>query len=287
MLIQDVPLIESALQSGCAHAIVMACIILQEWAYSQSGVAEDAANLVPLLTNFIESPAPATYTELAPILERIGTDTQALLQSFTDAKVPKSSIPNLGPKVTIAVAQNGLTTHFDTLIKLVPKAGTKAVAGLQDRKAQIYASIGYLAITKERLDAQVGAAVATALLALQAVPEKHGPLVRAVMNAVKVRLPCSELMTGRRIRNPATTRCPGGIRLYIIRPIAPLEETNQCARQGRPKPIHLYTFRSDRLSHLFAIPGRYLVAVRQENGRRRDGGAKEETGHATWSPPCV
>ena len=166
----------------------MACIVLQEWAYTTDGRlgTEEGADFVPLLTQFIESPAPATYTELSSTLDRISADTQALFGSFKDAKVPKASIPNLGKLKSIGAVQSALQGQFDALVKLVPKAGLKIVPTLQDRKAQIYASIGYYTVTKERLDAQVGAAVASALLALQTVPEKHGPLVRAIMNAIKV-----------------------------------------------------------------------------------------------------
>jgi TATA-binding protein-associated factor len=132
------------------------------------------------------------------------------LSSFTEAKVPKASIPAI-KHFSIGTAQHALSVQFDALLKLVPKAGIKAVAGIQDRKSRLYASIGYYTVTKERLDAQVGAAVASALLAIQTVPDKHGPLVRAIMNAIKVCRKQDTLTVDGRIRGLTKTRCSGGV----------------------------------------------------------------------------
>ena len=222
----------------------MACIIIQEWAYSSGGrlgTDDEAVPLVSILTNFIESPPPATYTELSSTLDRLYADIQATLASFTDAKVPKASIPKLKRQdFSIATAQAALTTNFDALIKLVPKAGVKAVAGIQEKKAQMYASLGYYTVTKDRYDAQIGAAVASALLALQTVPDKHGPLVRAIMNAIKVCPLWIWLTAGRRIGDPPSPSSSCRRRFYILCPITVLEQAHQCARQGCPQPLHLH-----------------------------------------------
>jgi TATA-binding protein-associated factor len=191
--------VKSALQSGCAHSIIMACTVLQEGAYvlrtASARLPDDdpKMEMVPILHRFIDSPAPTTYTELGSTVDRLFVDTQSALSLFPASK----SVPIINKETfTIAAAQKLLQSDFDVLVKQIP--GPKKVA-LQDRKKQMYASIGYHTITKERLDARVGAAVASALLAMQKVPEKHGPLVRAIMNAIKVRITWNQLTAGRRI----------------------------------------------------------------------------------------
>jgi TATA-binding protein-associated factor len=197
------------LTSGSAHRMIVAATIVQEWAteidrgsdtIAPLGKADDEAarSLTNLLIGQMESPAPATYSEMTTILTRIYAECQALLTAFSvEAKVSKDRIPNLPREVdplskgqgtfSLVTAQSAVGQHFDNLVKAMSKSAQKTtLPSLQDRRRKVLGSIGYFSIMKERYDVQVSCAVAGALVALRVMPSKFGPVVKALMDSVKV-----------------------------------------------------------------------------------------------------
>jgi TATA-binding protein-associated factor len=168
----------------------MASSIIIEWCNAplNSFIPDE---ITTLLTSRFEQPLPATYSEMTVLLKRIQQDCQALMTAFTsEGKVPKDRVPSVNPiaTFTLATAQLVISKHFDALTGLLSKQATKNVLpSLQERQMRIMVSVGRYGIMKERYDTQVMAGIGGALVALKALPAKIGPVVKAIMDSVKVR----------------------------------------------------------------------------------------------------
>lgn len=197
------------MKSASAHQIFLASVIIQEWAKevddSSDGTSralgvddEDGQVLAGILVSIVESPPPSTYHEMTLFLRRLQTECQALLNAFvTDGGVNKDKIPSLPTKIdplntsqlvfSLATAQMAIGPHFEALSKLITKSKAKTGRpALIDRQRKVMASMGYYGVMKERYDVQVSTAVCGALIALRVMPAKFGPVVKSVMDGVKV-----------------------------------------------------------------------------------------------------
>lgn len=204
-------MLQNCLKSASAHKIFLASVIVQEWAINMDGQQEgelvclgkndkDGTALAATLIEFVEKPPPATYHEMSVILQRIQAECQALLTAFAmEGKVSKDKIPTLPTQVdplsssasvfSLKTAQSAVGPHFDALSKLVkPAVKATVLPSLQGRQRKIMASIGFFSIMKERYDVQVSTAVCGALIALRVMPAKFGPVVKSVMDGVRVSL---------------------------------------------------------------------------------------------------
>lgn len=186
----DVAIIKQYLTSSSAHQVFLSSTIVREWAVDSpddahaSGIAQA---VIPLL-------APrATYVEMLTMLTSVHAEVRALFSAFTtEGKVKKDKVPDLPSRVdplggadafTLDTARRAVGPTFEALAGLVKAKG--AIANLRDRQHKVLASVGYFGAMKERLDIQVAAAVAGALIALATMPPKLGPVVKAVMDAIK------------------------------------------------------------------------------------------------------
>jgi TATA-binding protein-associated factor len=205
--VSDLRLLRKYLGSGSAHQAFLAATVIQEWAADVDarsdtptalGQTNDAKPLADLLVSAIEGPPPATYVEMTTILSRIASECQALLSAFAvEGKVSKDKIPTLPKRVdplsassatfSLVTAQTAIGAHFDALAGLLGKNAQKTVLpSLKDRQRKVMGSIGYFAVMKERYDVQVSAAIAGALVALRVMPSKFGPVIKSVMDSIKV-----------------------------------------------------------------------------------------------------
>ncbi|GMK58346.1 hypothetical protein CspeluHIS016_0503780 [Cutaneotrichosporon spelunceum] len=186
----DISLIKQYLASACAHQIFIAATIVHEWALDNQESARSSgidANVLPLLG------PRATYTEMSTMLTRVHAEVRGLFSAFTtEGKVKKDRIPDLPSHVdplgganafTLDTARRAVGPTFEALAVLVKAKA--ALANLRDRQKKVLASVGFFGAMKERLDVQVSAGVAGALIALGSMPPKLGPVVKAVMDAIK------------------------------------------------------------------------------------------------------
>jgi TATA-binding protein-associated factor len=197
-------LLKLYLASPSAHQVYMASSIITEWFAdgldkSTNPIAEEIPTL--LLGHFGQA-RPTTYSEMNALLKRIQVDCQALMTAFnTEGKVSKDRIPSIPTTVdslgsssdtfSLTTAQMVISNHFDALSKLLSKQANKNVLpSLKDRQMRIMMSVGKYGVMKERYDTQVMAGIGGALVALQTLPAKIGPVVKAIMDSIKVRL-CS------------------------------------------------------------------------------------------------
>ena len=192
-------LLKSYLASPSAHQVYMASSIVTEWYAIDSATSNPiAGEITTLLLGHFERPRPATYSEMSALLKRIQIDCQALMQAFNaEAKISKDRIPTIPSAVdphgtssntfSLATAQMVISKHFDALANLLSKHAVKNVLpSLKDRQMRIMMSVGKYGVMKERYDTQVMAGIGGALVALQTLPAKIGPVVKAIMDSVKV-----------------------------------------------------------------------------------------------------
>ena len=192
-------LLKSYLASPSAHQVYMASSIITE-RYSDIVDKSDplAVEVASLLLGHFEQARPATYSEMTALLKRIQTDCQALMTAFNvEGKVSKDRIPSLPSTIdslgsssgsfSLATAQTVISSHFDALAKLLSKHASKSVLpSLKDRQMRIMMSVGKYGVMKERYDTQVMAGIGGALVALRTLPAKIGPVVKAIMDSIKV-----------------------------------------------------------------------------------------------------
>lgn len=154
--------------------------------------------IVQTLIELAESPPKSTYREMTTLLRQIQAECQNLLSAFaTEGRISKDKIPSIPSHVdatgksstsfSLDTAQQVIGPHFDALSRSLSKQmSAKALPGLTSRQRKVMASIGYFMVMKERYDVQVSTAVCGALIAMRVMPSKFGPVVKSVMDGVKV-----------------------------------------------------------------------------------------------------
>ena len=180
---------------------------VEEWAktHSESSPTQPLISTSPLademgklLLEALQADLPSAYHEMSILLSRIYTDCQGLLNGFTvEAKVAPAKIPVLDNKIDttgtleghfhIETAKHASGPLFDQLKAGLGKTKKREVAKLEESRRKVLATIEQYATVKEQHDTRVAAAIAAASIALQVVPPKLTPLIRSVMNGVKVK----------------------------------------------------------------------------------------------------
>ena len=191
----------------------LAAIISEEWAHNVCpGTLKDGQLLIeasPLAKDlsqrtleWLQNDPPAAYHEMAYTLARIHGECFNLLQSFAyDCKLPQESIPNLGTEVdvtgtkpncfTIQTAQKAVDEMFTTLKDSLGRTKKRELAIIKDKRTKVISSIERYVEVKAQYDIRVSAAFAAAFVALKATPEKVSPIVKGIMNGIKVRVSIS------------------------------------------------------------------------------------------------
>jgi TATA-binding protein-associated factor len=150
-----------------------------------------AGRLAKTLVTMVESPAPAAYTETDLLFDRLFSECLGLYQVFQQqGKVPAATIPTLNREgFTLARAQQAVKADFEALVPHIGRGLKKsALPVLEERRRKVIADIGLLQESKERQDVQLMAAAGAAVIVLGAIPAKLNPLIRSIMNSIKVRL---------------------------------------------------------------------------------------------------
>ncbi|KAG1142215.1 hypothetical protein G6F37_005463 [Rhizopus arrhizus] len=140
------------------------------------------------------------YFELVHVLKRIRSECQNLLNAFhSEANVPANLVPTLpalvpgealpeqGPLFTIETATQVISEMFDSLVTKVPKGKGRAtlLKALEERQRRVVASMGYFEELKQKIEINVYASTAGAVVELGVLPAKLNPVVRSVMNSIK------------------------------------------------------------------------------------------------------
>ena len=157
-----------------------------------------AAELSQKTLAFLQAEPPAAYHEMAFTLARIHGECFNLLQSFAfDCKVPATAIPSLGTEIdvtgtkagcfTIETAQAAVGRMFDALRESLGRTKKRELAIIKDKRLKVVASIERYTEVKAQYDVRVAAAFAAAFVAFRGTPDKVSPIVKGIMNSIKVR----------------------------------------------------------------------------------------------------
>lgn len=187
----------------------LAAIISEEWAREHdTNVPQPfqpliegsllAQELSQKTLSWLQANPPAAYHEMAYTLARIHADAFSLLHSFVrDCKLPISSIPQLGGEIditgtkpgcfTIETAQEAVGPMFNKLKESLGRTKKREVASIADKRLNVVSSIDRYYEVKNQHDIRVSAAFAAAFVAFKRTPDKVSPIVKGIMNGIKVR----------------------------------------------------------------------------------------------------
>jgi TATA-binding protein-associated factor len=186
----------------------LAAIIAEEWAHGYDEIAEESPTLIETSAlakelsaktlAWLQAPPPAAYHEMAFSLARIHADCHALLQSFAhDCKLPISSIPFFGTEIDITGTKEGCFTiesahaaagpMYTRLKDSLGKTKKRELAVIAEKRMKVLASIERYIEVKASHDIRVSAAFAAAFVAFRSTPDKVSPVVKGIMNGIKVR----------------------------------------------------------------------------------------------------
>jgi len=185
----------------------LTAIISEEWARQHDLTSDAAVSLIersPLAKElstttlaWLQEKPPPSYHEMAIALSRIHTDCIALLQSFdTECKLPRSSIPFLGTEIditgnkpgcfTIETAQAAVGPMYTKLKDSLGRTKKREVGLIAEKRTKILATIDRYIEVKAQHDIRVSAAFAAAFVAFGSTPDKVSPVVKGIMNGIKV-----------------------------------------------------------------------------------------------------
>lgn len=155
-----------------------------------------------MITNLENSATQNTnfYFELVHVLKRIRAECQNLLNAFhSEGKVPIELVPTLptlvpgealpenGPLFTIETATTVITETYEQLLTKITRAKGKAALlnSLEERQKRVVASLGYFEELKQKIEINVYAGTAGAVIELGVLPAKLNPVIRSIMNSIK------------------------------------------------------------------------------------------------------
>lgn len=185
----------------------LAAIISEEWANGYERIFSPSTPLVISSTlakelsqktlMWLQGDSPPAYHEMTYALSRIHMECTALLQLFsTECKLPKTSIPFLGNEVdvtgtrqncfTIETAEQAVTLHFNRLKDSLGRTKKKEQAVICEKRGRVVASIERYLEIKTQYDIRISGAFAAAFVGFREIPDKVSPVVKGIMNGIKV-----------------------------------------------------------------------------------------------------
>jgi len=191
---------------------LLTAIIAEEWAHLYDSHSEAESSNIPLvqystlaqeITNktlsWLQGKPPASYHEMAFALSRLHVDCTSLLQLFSiDCKLPMSSIPSLGTEIdlsgtikghfSIEVAQQAMGPMYTRLKDSLGRTRKKELALIAEKRNSILASIRRYNEVKSQHDIRVSSCFAAAFVAFKNTPDKVSPVVKGIMNGIKVNI---------------------------------------------------------------------------------------------------
>lgn len=209
--------VDSVFQSILLHYVdsssmmqkVLAAIVIEEWAkhYDAGSITSTRPPLIEVSTlaremssrtlAWLQSEPPTAYHEMAFTLARIHGECTNLLHSFAfDCKIPWAEIPTLGTEIdltgskqggfSLASAEAAVEQDYAKLRDRVGKTKKRELAVIGEKRKTVISSIERYKEVKTQHDIRVCAAFAAAYVALKNTPDKVSPIVKGVMNGIKV-----------------------------------------------------------------------------------------------------
>ncbi|KAJ9089533.1 TATA-binding protein-associated factor mot1 [Entomophthora muscae] len=169
----------------------LAAAIVEEWFNNHTCGTDVHQSLAQMfLAQFDVNPS-TPFQESFPHLRRLRGECQALLNTAAmEGQVPQSHLPALPLNVdgespdgfSLATAQQLVGATFDRLVKACA-ASSHTV--LEERRRRVLTAIGLCEELLSKVEIQVSASLACAVVSLGVLPAKLTPLIRALMNSIK------------------------------------------------------------------------------------------------------
>jgi TATA-binding protein-associated factor len=186
----------------------LTAVVTEEWAREYDAKAQpndplliDESSLIKDLSQqtlaWLQAGPPPAYHEQVHSLHRIHADCIALLHLFhADCKLPISSIPFLGNEVdptgskpgtfNIELARAATGPMFTKLKDSLGRTKKKELATISEKRTTVVASIDRYIEVKSQHDIRVSSAFAATFVSFRTAPDKVSPIVKGIMNGVKV-----------------------------------------------------------------------------------------------------
>ncbi|KAI0220992.1 TATA-binding protein-associated factor mot1 [Massospora cicadina] len=175
----------------------LAAAIVEEWFSNHACGADVHQSLAQMFLAQLDVNPFTPFQESFPHLRRLRGECQALLNTAAmEGGVSQLCLPALPSQVageapeqeghpngfSLATAQQLVGESFDRLVEACVPA---ARASLEDRRRRVLTAIGLCEELLSKLEIQVSAALACAVVSLGVLPPKLTPIIRSLMNSIK------------------------------------------------------------------------------------------------------
>ncbi|KAI1212328.1 uncharacterized protein F4807DRAFT_366827 [Annulohypoxylon truncatum] len=187
------------LTSSYSSTQLAACIVIDEYARSSVASQPKAPRYATALQKIIDFDRPFQYRDLVSYVQRVRSQCQQLMNLFRDhGKVPQHKLPALavvvqgeaeaGPGAfSLSTADKCVNDDFERLKKaMAPAQRLIASQQLSEVRATTLTAIEEAKAVKETRDVRIKAAAACALIAMKVLPKKPSPLIKAIMDSIKL-----------------------------------------------------------------------------------------------------
>ncbi|KAL7626668.1 TATA-binding protein-associated factor mot1 [Parahypoxylon ruwenzoriense] len=187
------------LTSSYSSTQLAACIAIDEYARNCVSSRIDTPRYVEELQKMIDSDRPSQYRDLVSYIQRVRSQCQQLMNLFRDhGKVPQHKLPSLavvvqgeaeaGPGAfSLTNADKCVNDDYDRLKRsMAPAQRLIASQQLNDSRVEAVSAIEDARSIKDTRDIRIKAAAACALIAMKVLPKKPSPLIKAIMDSIKL-----------------------------------------------------------------------------------------------------
>lgn len=189
--------LQAGLISPFCSTQLAACMIVDEYARNTNSL-EQCSRFVAPLQRMVEGDRPTCYRDHVSYIRAVRSSCQQLINMFRDyGKVSSSKLPVLavvlqgeaeaGPSAfSLANAEKVVNEDYERLKKaMAPGQRLIASQQLKEQRDSTVQAIEEAKIRKEARDVRIKAAAACALVAINYLPKKPSPLIKAIMDSVK------------------------------------------------------------------------------------------------------
>ncbi|KAI2612792.1 uncharacterized protein GGS25DRAFT_135703 [Hypoxylon fragiforme] len=185
--------------SSYSSTQLAACVVIDEYARSCTHSQVQSSRYVDELQRMIDSDRPSQYRDLVSYVQRVRSQCQQLMNLFRDhGKVAQHKLPILavvvqgeaeaGPGAfSLSAADKYVNEDYERLKKIMAPA-QRLIASQQLNEARVatVSAIEEAQSIKETRDVRIKAAAACALIAMKVLPKKPSPLIKAIMDSIKL-----------------------------------------------------------------------------------------------------
>ncbi|KAI1099999.1 hypothetical protein F4804DRAFT_62672 [Jackrogersella minutella] len=187
------------LTSSYSSTQLAACMVIDEYARSSVATQVETSRYVDELQRIIDFERPSQYRDLVSYVQRVRSQCQQLMNLFRDhGKLPQHKLPALavvvqgeaeaGPTAfSLVTADKCINDDYERLKRaMAPAQRLIASQQLSELRTSAVTAIEDARFIKDTRDTRIKAAAACALIAMKVLPKKPSPLIKAIMDSIKL-----------------------------------------------------------------------------------------------------